>query len=48
MKKSPSCKGLMAQKQVPTVRENESLAHLAMEATRVGVWKWDLGSNRIH
>jgi PAS domain S-box-containing protein len=30
------------------VRENESLAHLAMEATQVGVWKWNLRTNRVH
>ncbi len=29
-------------------RENESLAHLAMEATQVGVWKWNLRTNRVH
>jgi PAS domain S-box-containing protein len=30
------------------VRENESLAHLAMEAGQVGIWKWDLRTNRVH
>ena len=29
------------------VRASESLAHLAMEATQVGVWKWDLRTNRV-
>ena len=30
------------------IRENESLAHLAMEATQVGIWKWNLRTNRVH
>jgi PAS domain S-box-containing protein len=30
------------------VRENKSLAQLAMEATQLGIWKWNLRSNRVH